>query len=355
MINPNNFFVFAVLCCVSFLLNCGFEDNDFLSLPKIDAHVHVRTFDPTFVAQAMADHFQLLTICTKASSRLYIDEQIKFAKHNRSKFPQAVFFATTFSMEDWGGLDWQNNVIERLKGDFEQGAIAVKVWKDIGMTFRDSGGNFIMIDDASFDPILDFIASQGRTLVAHIGEPRNCWLPLDSMTVNNDRNYFKKHPEYHMYLHQDYPSYEDQIAARDRMLEKHPDLKVVGAHLGSLEWNVDELAERLDRFPNFAVDMAARICHFQVQDRNKVRNFITKYQDRLLYGTDLGVSEDSNMYLVKKRMHETWLADWKYFTSDEEMTSKNINGTFCGLKLNKIVLRKIYYENAKRWYPGIGS
>ena len=49
---------------------------------------------------------------------------------------------------------------------------------------------------------------------------------------------------------------------------------------------VDELAKRLDRYPNFAVDTAARIVHFQVQDQKKVRSFILKYQDRLLYGTD---------------------------------------------------------------------
>jgi hypothetical protein len=52
------------------------------------------------------------------------------------------------------------------------------------------------------------------------------------MTVNNDRNYFKNHPEYHMYLHPEYPTYDDQINARDRFVEKHPDMRFVGAHLG---------------------------------------------------------------------------------------------------------------------------
>ncbi len=66
-----------------------------------------------------------------------------------------------------------------------------------------------------------------------------------------------------MYLHPEFPSYEDQIKARDHMLEKHPDLKFIGAHLGSLEWSADELAKRLDKFPNMVVDMAARISHLQ--------------------------------------------------------------------------------------------
>ncbi len=111
------------------------------------------------------------------------------------------------------------------------------------------------------------------------------------MTVSSDSSYFAEHPEYHMFLHPEYPSYEAQIKARDHLLEKHPDLKFIGCHLGSLEWNVDSLAKRLDRFPNMVVDMSARICHLQFQsasNRNRVRNFCIKYQDRLLYGTDTG-------------------------------------------------------------------
>ena len=50
-----------------------------------------------------------------------------------------------------------------------------------------------------------------------------------------------------------------------RMLEKHPKLRFVAAHLASLEWNVDELAKRLDKYPNIALDMAERICHLQFQ------------------------------------------------------------------------------------------
>ena len=98
-----------------------------------------------------------------------------------------------------------------------------------------------------------------------------------------------------MFLHPEYPSYEDQINARDHLLELHPDLIFIGCHLGSLEWNVDELAKRLDKFPNMAVDMAARICHLQYQSQRtaiKVRDFCIKYQDRLLYGTDLSDTDN---------------------------------------------------------------
>ena len=107
------------------------------------------------------------------------------------------------------------------------------------------------------------------------------------MTVDGDRRYFAAHPEYHGLLHPEIPNYEAQVAARDRMLERHPTLRVVGCHLGSLEYDVDELAKRLDKYPNLAVDLSARIVHLQIQPRDKVRAFLVKYQDRLLYGTDV--------------------------------------------------------------------
>jgi predicted TIM-barrel fold metal-dependent hydrolase len=110
------------------------------------------------------------------------------------------------------------------------------------------------------------------------------------MSTDNDREYFKEHPQYHMFLHPEMPSYEDQIAARDRFVAAHPQLRFVGAHLGSLEYDTDRIAAFLDKYPNANVDMAARMSQVQyqsVRDYDKVRNFFIKYQDRLLYGTDL--------------------------------------------------------------------
>jgi predicted TIM-barrel fold metal-dependent hydrolase len=156
-----------------------------------------------------------------------------------------------------------------------------------------------------------------------------------------------------MFLHPEYPSYEDQINARDHFLERHPDMRFVGAHLGSLEWDVDELAKRLDKFPNMAVDMAARIPHLQhqtIQDREKVRNFFIRYQDRLIYATDSGIDPESDFDEAKKYVHEKWATDWKYFVTDEEMTVPEVNGTIKGLKLPKEVINKVFRENAIKWF-----
>ena len=332
-----------------------FSMDDFRSVLKIDTHAHIDTDKGFFEDQAIKDNFRLLTINVDHSDSAAVNHQHEVALNSLKKYPGTVYYAATFYFDTtgFGTGDWSKKVISNLENDIAGGAFSVKIWKNIGMTVRDRSGKFIMVDDPALDPVFNYLISRNMPVTGHLGEPRNCWLPLNEMTVSGDSSYFAEHPQYHMFLHPEYPSYEDQINARDHMLEKHPDLVFVGCHLGSLEWNVDELAKRLDKFPNMAVDMAARICHLQYQsmkDRDKVRDFIIKYQDRLLYGTDLADEGSGTVEELSSQIHQTWIEDWKYFATDEKMTAPSFRGEFQGLQLPKEVVRKIYSENAIEWY-----
>jgi hypothetical protein len=332
-----------------------YSEGDYSSVLKIDSHVHINSDKGYFEDAAKLDNFILITLGVDHGDSATIRSQQNNAIFSTLKYPGRVFYGPTFLFDTagWGTEGWSKKVISQLDKDISGGAVTVKIWKNIGMTVRDRSGKFIMVDDPGLDPVVEFIISKGLPITGHLGEPRNCWLPLDQMTVRSDSNYFARNPQYHMFLHPEYPSYEDQINARDNLLAKHHDLKFIGCHLGSLEWNVDSLAKRLDRFPNMAVDMSARICHLQyqsAQNRKRIRDFCIKYQDRLLYGTDTGYSGNSDPAQFEKRMHETWLDDWKYFTTDDKMTSDTFRGKFTGLKLPKEVVDKIYTVNAIKWY-----
>src|SRR5262249_32700688 len=146
-----------------------------------------------------------------------------------------------------------------VQSALKQGAIAIKVWKDIGMQYRDADGRVVMIDDARFAPIFRDLEARRVVVLAHQGEPRNAWLPLSDMTVRGDREYFEQHPQYHMFSQPQWPSYEEQIAARNRMLDQHKHLRFVGLHLASLEWSVDRISEFLRHYPRASVDLAARM------------------------------------------------------------------------------------------------
>lgn len=141
------------------------------------------------------------------------------------------------------------------------------------------------------------------------------------------------------------PSYEEQIKVRDNLLGEYSDLIFVGAHLGSLEWSVDELSKRFEKYPNFFVDMSARISYLKEQafeDRSRVRQFFIKYQDRILYGTDGSVYDLKlgNFKGTTENILKGWRSDWLFLATDSLLHNLE------SLKLPTEVIDKIYYENA---------
>ena len=339
-----------------------YTEEDFQSVRKIDAHMHIQDYaDTVFINQAEADNFRFLNLNVFKSGGKPIEEQQKFSAEMVQTFPGRNAWVTTFSLDNFNNDGWQEEAISYIKKSVENGAVGVKVWKNIGFFLKDKKGQLVMIDHPRFDPVLDYLAKNHIPLIGHLGEHKNSWLPLEKMTVNGNRDYARAHPEEHMYLHPERPSYEDYINARDRMLEKHPDLVFIGAHLGSLEWSVDELAKRLDKFPNMSVDMAERVSHLQYQtltNWQKVHDFFIKYQDRLVYGTDLrssamdivnkGIKDPEG---IKMHAHEVWMRHWKFFTSDQMMRVPKVEGEFRGLKLPREVIDKIYRINAEKLFP----
>jgi len=324
--------------------------TDFLSFEKVDAHLHIRYNGTEFLDQAAADRFKAILVVVDHNN---VAEQLAFIERQKQLHPDRFRFVTSFQVDRWNEPSWQQETAKLLEDSFKKGAIGVKVWKNIGMELRDKDGRFVMIDDPRFEPIFDLVEKRGKTLTGHIGEPRDCWLPLDQMASESNRRYYKGHPEYHMNLHPEYPTYEAQIAAVEHMLEKHPKLRYVGCHVASIEWNLEKLGKFLDRFPNAAVDLAARVDDLQLLNRDAVRQFFIKYQDRLLYATDLEISEGQNPQAVCDRLHTRWTQEWKYFSTDEETTISGTETKVRGLALPADVLRKIYQTNAKKWYPGI--
>jgi hypothetical protein len=326
---------------------------DFATVRKFDTHVHINVTAPTLIEQARADNFELMAINVDYPDFVKLPDQHAAALAQIQADPERVHWTTTFSMKGFGKKGWEEKVKASLAADKQQGAVAVKVWKNIGMVEKDAKGLLVMLDDPALAPIGDEIAKLDLTLIGHLGEPHNCWLPLDQMTTDNDREYFKNHPQYHMFLHPDQPGYEDQIRARDNFVAAHPQLRFVGAHLGSLEYDVDRIAAFLDRYPNANVETAARMSQVQyqsVRDHEKVRNFFIKYQDRVLYGTDLTLNPGEDAAEFKASAHGVWTNDWRYLATDETQRVEMIKADVKGLALPREVIDKIFFANAKRIY-----
>ena len=142
------------------------------------------------------------------------------------------------------------------------------------------------------------------------------------------------------------PSHEEITAAYERMLEKHPGLTVIGAHLGSLEHDLDALGRRFERFPKYHVDVSARTPDLKRYPKERVREFFVKYQDRILYGLDQGVYTPEGVSAEQrlaytKRIEQAYRNDYKYYAEE--------------LALPQAVLEKFYYRNAERIIEGLGK
>ncbi|GGD71177.1 amidohydrolase family protein [Maribacter cobaltidurans] len=321
--------------------------EDFGRVDKFDIHIHINTAQPYFIHQAIKDRFFFLDIVDDRPFGLPMDKQQEVAIQLLEKYPEQMSFATTFKVSNWNQDDWVAQTISHLEKSFAQGAMAVKIWKNIGMDLRDEHNDFVMVDHPRIDSVLTFLTKASVPLLGHNGEPRDCWLPLEDMTFS--QGYYGNHPEYHMYLHPEYPSYEDQINARDNMLKKHPNLNFMGAHLGSLEWSLEELAKRLDAYPLMRVDLT-RLPNLKLHtfnDWEKTRKFFIDYQDRLIYGTDTAINPTDRPEDLKQRIHQKWLDEWKFYVTDSPIELEGY-GELRGLKLPGKIIDKIYFENASK-------
>jgi len=324
----------------------------FAEINPIDAHVHLYKDDPAFGALLQRLKLRILDICLIDDRDPYFQAMepqrgdVRRVVHSTSG--RAVF-CTTFSPYDFEEPGFSARAIRQLNQDFADGAVAVKIYKTIGMEIRTKAGKYLMPDDPAFKPVYKDIAAHHRTVVAHLAEPDSCWEPPNP--ASPDYEYYEQHPQEYAYAHPEWPSKAAILAARDHVLAKYPKLRVVGAHLGSMEADLNEMAQRFDRYPNFAVDTAARVPYFILQPREKVRAFLIKYQDRILYATDLVVMPQDNTEKALQEWTSTYERDWKFFATDQTVEYKGHNAR--GLRLPESVLRKLYRDNAIRWIPGI--
>lgn len=323
---------------------------------KIDFHAHYR-YDRDFLTPLLEKwNMQALLVEVSKNDSTGIHRYWPELKAMQTAHPDRFFLCTGFNGYGIDDPDYAERIIQQLDQEISDGARLVKVWKNFGMVDKDASGQFIQIDDPRLQPIWDFLIEKNIPMLAHIGEPLQAWRPLEE--GNPHAGYYRDHPEYHAYLHPEIPSWETIMQARDNWLARNPQLTVVGAHNGSMSHDVDEIARRLDKYPNFYVETAARFGDFTRQDSEKVRQFLLKYQDRFLYGTDLGTSEPASERSEESLQNQRDMFDkrfdlhWTYYSGVDSLIYDGSAYSYPiqtkSLALPDSVLRKIYWENARK-------
>ena len=137
------------------------------------------------------------------------------------------------------------------------------------------------------------------------------------------------------------------LAARNRVIARHPGTIFIGAHMANSPEDLATVAQWLDRYPNLYVEPASRIGELGRQPYT-ARKFCIKYADRILFGTDGPWPEKRLTYYW--RFLET--LD-EYFPYSEKPFPPQGFWRIYGIGLPDAVLRKIYHENAIRLIPGL--
>lgn len=328
------------------------ELRNFTALQPIDAHAHVLRVDPGLNALLDRLNLHLLDI-------LLVDDKNPDMSNLQTEKAAAEAFirsangraalCTTFDPYNIGRPKFAANAIRDLNDDFAHGAVAVKVYKNLGMEIRNAKGNSVLPDNPALSPIYADISAHKITMIAHFADPDSSWQPPNPSSP--DYSYYQENPRDYMYGKPNQPSKATILAARDNVLRKNPQLRVVGAHLGSMESDFKQIAQHLDRYPNFSVDLAGRTAYLMLQPRADVIAFILKYQDRLIYGSDLQFMPGDEAGPRIRFWEREYARDWRFFATSETVEADGVKGQ--GLALPNSVLRKIYHGNAVRWFPGI--
>lgn len=325
-------------------------------MQRIDAHTHLMGDHPRVVALLEELDLKVLNIGVVDNAHGPWREHLKTYRTLADEHPGRFAWVTTFEPPDFNDPHYAERVIEALDRDFAAGAVGCKIWKHVGMELKKPDGSYLLPDDAVFDPIYAHLEKVGQPLLMHIAEPLACWQPLKDGVPHCD--YYRRNPHWHMYTRPEAPSHAALMAARDRVVERHAKLRVIGAHLGSLEYSLQAMADRFERYSNFAVDTAGRLWDLMYHyDADSLRAFFTRYQDRLLWGTDLVRFKPYSQYSDEQREDDFGHVRRLYATEYDFYGVKGATRRFERdvehLALPGDVLRKLFVDNARAWYPGL--
>lgn len=303
--------------------------------PVIDIHNHLGDLDKTEEYLAEMDKagvWKCVSLDANSADDFY-KEHIRVSRAvAKERF--LPFFRPDFSKIDQPGFGARE--AQKLEEAVRMGARGLKIAKSLGLTYKDKTGKIVPVDDPRIDPIWAKCGELGIPVMIHVSDPKAFFTPTDRFNERIDALGIR--PEWSFHGDQ-YPSKEEILDQRNRVIARHPNTVFIGAHFGNLPEDLDRVGAWLDVYPNFHVDIDARMGELGRQPYT-TRRFMIKYQDRILFGTDTPPSAES--YRVYFRFLET---DDEYFDPNPAHPYQG-RWMVYGLYLPEVVLEKIYNKNA---------
>lgn len=240
--------------------------------------------------------------------------------------------------------DFEHRVRLHLEAAKTQGAIGVKIFKDLGLGMKNPDGTLVRIDDPRWDPIWKTCGDLGLPVLIHAGDPVAFFKPIDQ--TNERWEELHRRPEW-SFFRPDFPSHKEIVSQFLHVVERHPETTFIGAHIANLAEDLGAIRDALSRYPNLYVEIASRIGELGRQPFS-ARRFFIDWQDRILFGTDGPWPE------VRVRYYWRFLeTDDEYFPYSEKEFPPQGFWRIYGVSLPDEALRKVYYENALKIFPDL--
>ena len=248
-----------------------------------------------------------------------------------------VFVNVDFNKIDDIGPDIKLSII---KDAVKQGAIGLKVYKNLGLNLKDNSGARVKVDDPRLNPIWEVCGELKIPVLIHSGEPSPFFDPIDKY---NERWLHARQKPASFRSPDKYPSFEVVMQEQYNMFENNPNTTFINAHLGWYGNDLGKLSEQLDKLSNVYTEIGAVIAELGRQPI-RAKRFFVEHQDRVLFGKDTYRKSEYNVYF---RILETSDEYFDYYRK------RHAHWKMYGLNLPDSILKKLYYKNALKLFPSI--
>lgn len=274
-----------------------------------------------------------------------------------SLFPGRFVQYMNLNYADWDDLAFSERAVKQIEEGHRLGAAGLKEYKRLGLNLKGGAGKLIRIDDPKLDPVWKRCGELNMPVSIHVADPRAFWLPYDE---KNERwKELKDHKSWWFGDTNKYPPRMELLEALNRVIARHPKTTFVCVHFANNAEELEWVDDSLSKYPNMMADLAARIPEIGRHDPGKVRRLFIKHQDRIFFATDFQVydrlilgSSGNEPPPTDDDAAEFFAREWRWLETNDRnfphMTPVQGDWTISGIGLSASVLRKIYFDNARK-------
>lgn len=311
--------------------------------PFIDIHNHQNSTMPSEQLDKLVRDMDGLNLKIMVNlSGSYGDRLKKGVANMKGRYPDRFVLFANIDFTNIDAPDYPERAAAQLEQDVKNGAQGLKIFKNFGMTLKDTKGERIHADDPRFDKVFETCARLHIPVLIHTGEPKSFFDPQDKF--NERWLELKLHPD-RARPPDKYPSWDTLMNEQHNLFAKHPNTTFINAHLGWLGGNLAELGRLMDRLPNMNTEIGAVLAELGRQPRS-AREWFIKYQDRVLFGKDSWNPAEYHTYFRVLETADEYFDYYRKYHAFWQMY---------GLDLPDEVLKKVYYKNALRIVPGLNA